>query len=399
MIPKFIRLQDKKIPETPGVYFMKNAAGQILYIGKAGNLRRRVDSYFSKPNGFRIQKLVERIRRIDYEKTDTAIEALILESALIKKHQPEWNVREKDDKSFLYVEVTRERFPRVLLARGKDVETHPNRSRYFGPFTSAGSLKEALRIIRRIFPWNIHSEEDLKKLRRPCFDSEIGICPGACTGNLSESTYQKTVHNILLFLNGKKRQVVKNLEREMKIASKALRFEDAARLKRQIFALKHIQDIALITEDKIASHTGAFRIEGYDISNISGTSAVGAMVVFESDAPNKNEYRKFRIRTVLGANDVGMLKEVLLRRFQNPWPHPKLILIDGGKPQVNAAREVLKNLGAKIPVVGIAKGPKRKNNEFHGPIPPFVAPRTLIRVRDEAHRFAIKYHRALRERL
>ena len=448
MISEKIELR-RMIPQTPGVYIMKNAAGRILYIGKAGNLRRRVESYFSRPQEFRIERLLQKVHRIDFKKTDTAIEALILESALIKKHQPEFNIREKDDKSFLYVEITREKFPRVLLARKKDLPINPltpdfapaargskienpahsdvarrSISQYFGPFTSAGNLREALRIIRRIFPWNMHSAEQMANGKwrvargrgritprnippaegtashRPCFEYEIGLCPGACAGTLSPRDYQKTVRSIVLFLNGKKQQIIKNLEREMKTASKQLEFEKAAESKRQLFALQHIQDVAFITDSRPAwpnnHRSNPSRIEGYDISNISGTSAVGAMVVFENGRPSKDEYRKFRIKTVIGANDVAMIREVLTRRFQNSWPHPRLILIDGGKPQVRAAREVIAKIGGKIPVVGIAKGPKRDKNEFHGAIPRWIDPRSLIRVRDEAHRFAIQYHKNVR---
>ena len=406
-----------KLPEKPGVYLFKDVGGKILYIGKAANLRRRVSSYFERPHDYRIERLVGAIEKIDYKKTDTALEALILESELIKKYQPPFNVKEKDDKSFLYMEITRDSFPRVLLARGRD---KPSGER-FGPFTSASSIREALRLVRRIFPFSTHptpnralhprttvrdgyltrrSIGDGAGPSRLCFDYQLGLCSGTCVGAISRQEYAKTIRNIKLFFAGKKKRIIQSLEREMKEASRALEFEKAEKLKRQIFALKHIQDVAFITEDNLSPITSnlkpAFRIEGYDISNISGTSAVGSMVVFTNVKPDKNEYRKFRIKTVRGSNDVGMLKEVLYRRFRNNWPKPDLILIDGGVGQVNTAKLVLRKLNLSIPVVGIAKGAKRKKNEFVGNIPRGIEARILIKVRDEAHRFARSYHLQLR---
>jgi excinuclease ABC subunit C len=406
-----------RLPDSPGVYLMKNSRGKILYIGKAGNLKRRVNSYFNRTNEFRIDRLVKEISRIDYQKTETAIEALIKESQLIKKHQPPYNVIDKDDKSFLYVVITNEKFPRIMLARGKDLSStrppkQPSRStnQHFGPFTSASSLKEALRMIRRIFPWNAHTPKEIDGAKRPCLNWEIGLCPGACAKKLSVTDYKKTVRNIKLFFRGKKGRIHQNLKQEMRQASKALKFEKAEKLKRQIFALKHIQDIALISDTQLTTDNSqpttnnpqpTTRIEGYDISNISGASAVGSMVVFMGDKPDKNEYRKFKIRTVQGSDDVGMLREVLRRRFKHTppagrWPLPHLILIDGGKGQVGAVKKVLKESNLKIPVVGIAKGSKRKKNEFIGAVPPHINPKILIQVRDEAHRFAISYHKKLR---
>jgi excinuclease ABC subunit C len=406
----------QNLPETPGVYLMKDGNGRILYIGKAGNLKRRVSSYFLRPHDSRIEKLVSEIRDIDYKKTESSLEALILEAELIKKHEPPFNIKEKDDKSFLYVEITDEEFPRVLLSRGKKLEkqSHEVKTRKFkfGPFTSASSIREALRIIRRIFPYNIHPPEKIKKFGRTCFDYEIGLCPGVCAGLINKADYAKNVRNIKLLFEGKKSKILKNLEKEMKSASRLMEFEKAEKLKRQIFALRHIQDVALIADEQILNsirepadevQNSEKRIEGYDISNISGTSAVGSMVVFTNGQPDKNEYRKFRIRTIKKSDDVGMLKEVLRRRFSRTlpaggWPLPALILIDGGKGQVNGAKKVLEEIGLRIPVIGIAKGAKRKKNEFIGEIPKGFDTKMLIKVRNEAHRFAISYHRALRGR-
>lgn len=412
-----LRNDYKKLPETPGVYLMKDVDGKILYVGKAANLRRRVSSYFERPHDIRIETLVSRIATIDFEEAGSALEALMREAELIKKLAPPFNIREKDDKSFLYIEITKEKFPRVLLVRGQygsslspsisksSRSTRFTRSTRFGPFVSASSAREAMRILRRIFPWNTHPVDMIGKFRRPCFDYQIGLCPGTCVGEISQAEYKKTIARLQLFLGGKKKRVIASLEKEMASASKKLDFEKAKKLRHQLFALQHIQDTALISDSEISSLAAKnsplaapFRIEGYDISNISGTSAVGSMVVFENGEQNRNEYRKFRIKTITGPNDVGMLTEVLERRFNNDWPLPNLILIDGGLAQVNAAYKVMRRRGLKIPMVGMVKGVDRKRTDIIGAVPKGVLKETLIKVRDEAHRFAITYHKQLRRR-
>ncbi len=390
----------KNIPESPGVYLMKDSKGQIIYIGKAVNLKRRVSSYFQKAHDSRIEKMVSEIRDIEFKITNSALEALILESNLIKKHSPIFNIKEKDDKSFLYIKISKEKFPRVFLIRGKDIKKEEGI--FFGPFTQSGSLKEALNILRKIFPFANHAPHEgaSKKPVKACFDFQIHLCPGTCINAITAKDYKKNITNLKLFLEGKRDRLVKSLEQEMNQFSKKQEFEKAENIKKKIFALNHIQDISLIKEDEVLSgqNSNQFRIEGYDISNISGTSAVGSMVVFINGKPNKNEYRKFKIKTITGPNDTGMLKEVLLRRFKNDWRMPNLILIDGGVPQVNSAQEVLNNLNLEIPIIGIAKGPDRDRNDFIGNIPQGVEEKVLIQVRDEAHRFAIKFHKELRGR-
>ena len=395
----------KKLPETPGVYIFKDRAKKTLYIGKAGNLRRRVSSYFQKAHDSRIEKLVGEIDAIDYKQTDSALEALMLEAELIKKNQPPYNILQKDDKTFLYVEFTKEEFPRPLLVRGKELQAKPGRSQ-FGPFIYAGAIREGLKILRKIFPWNLHDPEKVGKAKRGCFDYEIGQCPGTCIGEVDKEEYKKTIRKLKLFFRGKKKQIIRELEKEMKEASKELDFEGAQKIKKQIFSLQHIQDVAVLGEERGIGNwkleieiSAKRRIEGYDISNISGTSSVGSMVVFEGGKPNKNQYRKFKIHTIKGQDDTGMLREVLERRLgHKEWHMPELFLIDGGKGQVGTAKSVLAEHGIKIPVVGIAKGPKRDKDEFFGTIPAWVSKQTLIRVRNEAHRFAISYHRNLRGR-
>ncbi len=394
----------KKLPSAPGVYIFRGAGGKVLYVGKAADLKRRVSSYFMRAHDVRIERLVGEIRKIDHEVTGTAIEALIREAELIKKLSPPYNVREKDDKSFLSVVITREKFPRVLVVRGRNAPA----GTIYGPFTSASSLREAMKILRRIFPWNEHDVSDIKYQvsgmrsgERGCFNYQLGLCPGTCVGEADTGEYRKTIAQLKLFLSGGRKRLVAQLSREMKAASHAMDYERAERLKRRLFALQHIQDVALIGEEQIANskgqQTSTVRIEGYDISNISGTSAVGSMVVFVGGRPAKDEYRKFAIRTVQGANDTAMLAEVLTRRLRHAeWQLPALILVDGGAPQVRAARRALRAARRALPVVGIAKGPERKRNDIIGIVPKDISKETLIRVRDEAHRFAIRYHRSLR---
>jgi len=402
----------KKLPDTPGVYIMKDARDAVLYVGKAGNLRRRVSSYFERPHDVRIEHLVDKIAMIDHQETDSALEALILEAELIRKWMPPFNVREKDDKSFLYAEITKEKFPRVFLVRSKDAEA----GKRYGPFTSASSARQAMRILRKIFPWSTHDPEKLGKFPRPCFDYEVGLCPGTCVGAVTRTDYVKNIKRLKLFLQGKKKSVIRSFEDDMKAASKKLEFEKAEKLRRQLFALRHIRDTAFISDSEIAAGpngnnegdrgAAAYRIEGYDISNISGTDAVGSMVVFENGRPNRDEYRKFKIRSIFQPNDVGMLTEVLERRFHrhamnmgsDAWALPNLILIDGGIAQANAAKKVLMRTGLRIPILGIAKGSERKRNDIIGAMPKGVTKETLVQVRNEAHRFAISYHKALRGR-
>lgn len=384
------------LPATPGVYIMKDAADTIIYVGKAANLKRRVSSYFTRPHDRRIEQLVAAIVTIEHKNTDTALEALILESALIKKHLPFYNIKEKDDKSYLYVEIVKNVFPHVSLVRGRSVI----RGTRYGPFLSSTEIREGMRLVRRIFPYATHPPGATGQ--RPCFDVHLGLCPGTCAGLISKADYAKLIRRLVLFLDGKKQQLVKGLERDMATAAKKLEFERATTYKRQLFALKHIQDSMLITHPEIVSTRTAnadhpIRIEGYDISNTSGTSSVGSMVVFEDGKPAKGEYRIFKIKSVQGPDDYASLAEVIRRRLTHAeWRMPDVFLIDGGAGQVHAVRTVLRDAGVRTPVVGIAKGAERKRNDLIGSVPHTVDVATLIRVRDEAHRFAIKHHKRLR---
>lgn len=409
------------LSDNPGVYIFKDSSGQILYIGKATSLKNRIKSYFngSDERGERIFSMVSKASDIKTIETESVLEALILEANLIKKFQPKYNIKERDDKSFSFIVLTKEEFPRFLILRETDLKAisyklppkadQPRAEKAFGPYTSKKQLEIALNILRKIFPF--HSNK--QKTEKGCLDFQIGKCPGPYAGAISRKDYLKNIRGIQMILEGKKKNLVKKMEKEMGGFSKKHEFEKAAEIRNKIFALQHIQDIALISkDDKLKAKSQklkAIRIEAYDISNISGQYAVGSMVVFENDEPNKNEYRKFKIKTVAGSNDVGMMAEVLFRRFRNNWPKPDLILLDGGIGHLNMAEKVLKELNINIPIVAVAKGKSRKNLKLQISnskkiqnsklkIQNFLNNKNIIKnIMDEAHRFAIGYHKKLRK--
>lgn len=408
------------LPRTPGVYLFRGARGEVLYVGKATVLKTRVSSYFQKkkPVFVRpIEQAIKEIVSIEAIKTDTVIEALMLEAELIKKYWPKYNVLGKDGRSFLYIGITRDDFPKVLLIRGKELEDKKYDEQadfvaLFGPYTQATSIREALKIVRKIFTFSSCEPPKQEETPRACFYRGIGQCPGVCTGEITKREYRTIIRHIIAFFQGKKKELIVDLKKDMKQAAGEMDFERAARLRNQIHALEHIRDIALIKADRnqpMATGIGIDifgRIEGYDISNMSGTHAVGSMVVAIGGHAEKNEYRKFTIKTVEGSNDVAMLDEVIRRRFRhNDWEKPELLLIDGGLPQVNRVRAVLRELGNETPVIGIAKGAARKKNQFVIPKQKKniqedlkqiarLYPHMLIALRDEAHRFAQGFYRA-----
>ncbi len=239
---------------------------------------------------------------------------------------------------------------------------------------------------------------------RPCFYYSIGLCAGTCANTITQKDYRKNINHLLMIFRGKSQILLRSLKKEMREFAAELQFEKAADIKKKIDAFNHIQDVAILKrESGGASGSALRRVEGYDISNIGSSFAVGSMAVFTDGIADPKEYRKFKIKTVQGQNDPAMIAEVLRRRFKNAWTKPNIILIDGGLPQVNAARMVVKESGLKIPVMGIAKGPERKRNDFLYPpeLHKTIAENRdmLVRVRDSAHKFAVKYHRQLRSKI
>ncbi len=551
MASSLITEQLKQLPNRPGVYFMKDAGGNTLYVGKAANLRHRVRSYFSAGQKLspKLRRMVARMTELDFLITDSEQEALILELNLIKKYHPHYNVRLKDDKTFPYLKIsTYEDWPRVYVTRRREQDG----GRYFGPFASAKSVRQTLKILKGIFPFRFCSKRITGNDSRPCLDYHVGNCLAPCIGAVSPEEYSELIREVIFFLEGKQEKVIQELELKMNSAAEALDYEKAALFRDQVQAIHKViegqkiaarvmgeQDVIAFTQDGDQAYVQVFfirnhkligresfvlqgtrheepsqimtsfvkqfydsstyvppalllqypleemavikgwlrdkrgarvdiqvpqrgnkkqlvnlvientrqgleqlkikqlvtsksldaalaeirkelrlnklplYIEAYDISNIQGTAAVGSMVVFEKGKPKPAHYKRFRIKTVTGADDYAMLREVLKRRFHRlkkddstagTWANmPDLLLIDGGKGQLNAAISALGEAGTDfIPVASLAKA----NEEIFIPrkAKPIILPRSspglqlLQRLRDEAHRFALAYFTKVRQR-
>ena len=407
------------IPDKPGVYFFKKGK-DTLYIGKATSLRSRTRSYFAKDliatRGPTIVDMVFKAGTIIWQETDSVLEALLLEAELIKKYTPHYNVQEKDDKSFSMVVITREDFPKILVVRKREFQTELNdinfvdkkpaslAGRYqaiYGPFTNGMQLREALKIIRRIFPF-IDAQSAKKDNKE--FYHQIGLSP--LTSNYeAQIMYQETIKNLKLFFSGKKKDVIRNMKKEMKDRAEKKDFEYAAKIRNRIFALEHINDVSLLKEDPIASlekkyfgNSSTFRIEAYDIAHMSGKNMVGVMTVIEDGKAAKQEYRKFIIRTQKGSNDTGALEEVLSRRFRHTeWGMPSLIVLDGSTAQINVAKLVLNRYKFKIPVVSVVKDDKHKAKAIMGDKAIInTHKKSILLANSESHRFAIAFHKKKR---
>jgi excinuclease ABC subunit C len=422
------RIKNKiaKFPNSPGVYIFYDEKGKIVYVGKATSLKDRVSSYFQSRSGYArpIERMIKEVVNVEIKKTETVLEAYILEQGLIKKYQPKYNVDGKDDKSFTYVIFTKEEFPRILFLRKREIDqdivTKSKFSKIYGPYISKKNIEIALKILRKIFPYHSKSQ----KTEKGCLDFQIGLCSGPYAGAISKEDYAKNIRGIRMILEGRKKNLLAKMKKEMLELSAKQEFEKAGKIRNALFALQHIQDIALISEGRnvalprlgnnqrqqdeavprlYGDGVKSMRIEGYDISNISGKSSVGSMVVFDNSngemVANKNQYRKFKIKTIEGANDTASMAEIIGRRFGNSWPRPDLIILDGGQGHLTAVRRVLKNFHLEIPLLAVAKGPTRKKLDRYafGSVPE-VSDETIERVRDEAHRFAIAYHKKLRNK-
>ena len=551
MTSNLITEQLNQLPNSPGVYILKNAEGNILYVGKAANLHHRVRSYFSAGQKLtpKLRRMVAQVADLEFYVTSSEQEALILELNLIKTHHPRYNVRLKDDKTFPYLKInTRSDWPKVYTTRRLEQDG----GRYFGPFASARSIRQTLKVIKGIFPFRSCSKPITGTDPRACLDYHLGRCLAPCIGAVRQSEYAEVIRQVILFLEGKQERVVRALENKMNKAAEVLEFERAGLFRDQIQAIHEViegqriatkvrgeQDVIAFAQDRDQAYVQVFfirnnkltgresfvlqgtrheepsqimasfikqfyasspyipprlllqypvediavvkdwlqgkrgtkvgisvprrgskkqlvdivaenarqgleqlkikqlatpraldaalaevkselklrdlplRIEGYDISNIRGTSAAGSMVVFEKGKPKPSHYRRFRIKTVSGADDYAMLREVLIRRFKRlksedsapgTWAIiPDLVLIDGGKGQLNAARSTMDEAGAgSVPVASLAK----ENEEIFVPqkAEPVVLSRSspglqlLQRIRDEAHRFALGYHTRIRRR-
>ncbi|MDD2823127.1 MAG: excinuclease ABC subunit UvrC [Candidatus Daviesbacteria bacterium] len=417
MIPNsFDRL---KIPHKPGIYIYKDKSGNILYVGKAIDLYHRVGSYFTGKNKDpKTAKLVSEIHSLETIIVESEIEALILEANYIKRYLPPFNIRLTDDKDYLYIKITKEEFPQILVARKQDLG---DAKEYFGPFPSGRTVRTTLKKLRRFFPWCSISNDPLKtKSKRPCFYYHLGLCPGSCADIVDKHEYNKIIRQFSSFMQGKKEEVLEEYEKEMNGYVKSLEFERAEQIKVTLEGLKYLlqsnrTSVYLENPNFIEDQTKKAvqelkdvlkldhipqRIECYDISNTMGQQAVGSLVVLTGGEVDKKWYRRFKIRLENKPNDVMMLREMVQRRCRHhEWPKPDLILVDGGKPQVGAVSEQIKLAGWNVPVFGLAKRLELVVAADYSTIRlprNSLALKILQRIRDEAHRFAIIYHRKLR---
>jgi excinuclease ABC subunit C len=422
----------KQFPGRPGVYLMKDAQGRVIYVGKAKNLRNRAAHYFTQIAAVeeRTADLVKAIADIDFLEADTEVDALLMEARLIKDIQPRFNIVQKDDKSFPYLQIrVREDFPRVEFTRT------PRRRgvKLYGPFTSAKSLRRAMQVLQRIFKFrtctlDIKADDERWRWFRPCLLHSIRQCTAPCNFRVTKEDYRRQIRALRMVLEGKRKKLIALMEKEMQEASAATRFEKAARIRDEINAL---QDLSLRGEvDKdvqpkvfyIEPKKGLIglrkvlglpqtprTIEGIDIAHLGGQETVASLVQFIDGLPFKPGYRRYRIRSVEGVDDFAAIREVVSRRFRpsrdpnDERVFPDILLIDGGKGQLNAALEVFRTFGIEPPcLISLAK----QEEEIYRPgeSEPLrlsrhaAALRLLQYVRDEAHRFAQHYHHILRRK-
>ncbi len=431
----------KDLPKSPGVYFHKNAKGTIIYVGKAANLRNRVSQYFqkSRTRDPKTELLVEEIADTDWVVVDSEIDALFLEAELIRRYMPQYNILLRDDKSMVFVRIDIDSdFPTVSTTR----RPLDDKAKYIGPFLSAYSLRQALKLLRRIFPYATSRQPGQK---RATLYYHLGLDPGL-EENLTElKDYRANLRKLIAVLEGKRKNIEKEIEREMNLRAKAKDFEGAAKLRNQLYALKNLNQKILFSDKEfqdiskdhalnelvnlLGLKISPRRLEGYDISHMSGSNVVASMVVFSNGASNKSQYRKFKM-TRQANNDFANMFETISRRLAERnvklWGCPDLILIDGGKGQLDAAIKARNQSGhADLPFIGLAKREEqiviqkdKSNVTLNSDVLRSLAGYTeesddfilvnlpkqtnlvklLQRIRDESHRFAVSYHTTLKRR-
>jgi excinuclease ABC subunit C len=407
-------------PDSPGVYLMSGRKARVLYVGKAKSLKKRLLNYLGKDLPVKTRALMAKVEDIEFRRTSSEATALLMEFKLIHKLRPRYNISLKDDKSYPFVRISRDVFPLIQIVRKKE----KSNGRCLGPYTDVKLLKSVLKIIRHEFAYR--SCRHLPK--KSCIYHRINLCPAPCLGKISREDYNHLVDNIVLILEGKGDLLIRKLTKSMRESSAARDFETAARIRDQIINLSRISEQADGSNRKnelellkisLNLERPPVRIEGFDISNIAGNQAVGSMVSFYNGRPDKNNYRRFRIKSVSGINDYKMLAEVLARRYtrllREKKALPDLLLIDGGKGHLLTAAAQLEALNLRIPLVSIAKprkkargfirGEKRENIYSSQPgkltvdlVKDGAALNLIRRVRDEAHRFALAYHHLLRKK-
>lgn len=427
----------KKLPKSPGVYFHKNKLGEIIYVGKAAVLKNRVRQYFqtSRNRDPKTDLLVADIADTDWQVVDSEVEALFLEAEMIKRYMPKYNILLRDDKSMTYVRINfKDEFSSVTFTR-RPIDDGAD---YYGPFLSGLAVKKALRYLRRAFPYSTHTVLP----KRACLQVHLGLCPGPETGELDSVLYKNNLKQLVRVMKGQRIALIAELDKEMQQLAKNSQFEEAAKVRNQLFALKRLgqqivfsdkefldisKDHALVElTDLLGLSKPPRRIEGYDISHMSGTDTVASMVVFSNGASDKASYRKFKSK-IAGNDDFAHMREVMNRRFSQKnikaWGMPDLLLIDGGKGQLGSALGVLQEKGIKIPAIGLAKKYEeiviknewpfvRLDKQEVAKLGGFVVDnddftvvdipnsthliKLLQRIRDESHRFAVSYHTVLK---
>ncbi|MDO8487026.1 MAG: excinuclease ABC subunit UvrC [Candidatus Curtissbacteria bacterium] len=411
-----LKRQIAKLPEEPGVYKFFDKNGKLIYVGKSVSIKKRAQSYFvGKDLGPKTNKLVQNITSIDYIKVFSEFEALLLESELIRENKPFYNVIAKDDKSPLYIKITSDEIPLIQTTR----KEKPVRGIFLkGPFPNTKTTREILKMTRRIFPYCVH-----KNPGKPCLYVHLGLCPYPYRDGQTKQEYVSTIVKIKKLLSGKSKSLLRDLVHGMKDLSKLQKYEDAAAAKKQIENLQYLMttyhtprefmEQPTLVDDLTLTRLKDFqralnlpklpkRIECYDISNISGTDATGSMVVMTNGKIDKGEYRRFKIKFSSTPNDYEMMREVLARRIKNNWPKPDVMIIDGGRGQLNAVLSILNKYKYQTTVISLAK--RLEEIYTSGKIRPISLPkespaRQLAQeIRDEAHRFAITYHRKLRSK-
>lgn len=417
----------KKLPKSPGVYFHKDKSGEIIYIGKAANLRSRVRQYFQKSRAFdpKTDALVSEIVDTDWTEVETELDALFLEAEMVRRYMPRYNILLRDDKSFVYVRIDiKSAHPTVSFTR----RPLDDRAEYLGPYLSKFSVNRALKYLRHAFPYSTHPPTNIPK--RACLQAQIGLCPGLEAGMTSIEEYRKNLRRLMSYLRGNRKKLASELEKEMRAYAKASQFEEAAAARDKLNALKHLERQVIfgdreavdISKDRGLAGLGELlgikpprRIEGFDISHMSGTDNVASMVVFVSGVPDKSQYRKFKMRTP-GNDDFAHMRETVSRRLSErnvkQWGLPDLILIDGGKGQVSAALAAMHESGHDIPMIGLAKryeeiiiakepiATRAQSAKLEFTVTDLGinsdVVKLLQRIRDESHRFAVSYHSTLK---
>jgi excinuclease ABC subunit C len=391
-------LNKQIIPSIPGVYFFRDGEDRPLYIGRATSLRDRISSYFKADliadRGPRIVDMITKADKVTWEETTSVLEAIILESNLIKKYQPPYNVDERDDKSSYYIVITEELWPKVFTVRARDFDKNKTDDKLgyeiksiFGPYPHGNLVREALVILRKIFPFKDNKSRDSKYNE---FYKAINRSPKD-NSEKSRLMYLETINELIMFLSGNKKDLINKLKIDMQELAEQMLFEEADLKKKMIYALGHINDIALIKKE---NKTHNLRFEAYDVAHIAGSEVVGVMVASVGGAFDSSQNRLFKLKKDKN-DDVANLIEILNRRLDHTeWQYPDFIIVDGSTAQINSANFVVQSRRINIPVIGVVKDNKHKAKNFVGHMDIINKYKDeIIALNYEAHRVAVNFHR------